>query len=259
MPDWHNKVRRKLENSKFSAEERQEISRELGDYLQDSCADASSHGLDDSAATQRAISELYEDKSLGTNLFRARTECNMNLNDRTKQFWLPVIVMLLASTALLAAFQIGALWAYDAYAPTQPAQNLSGLMANLMRHRAVALAIYLAWLYTLPFLGSAGTYWSRRAGSGLAAQIFTGLSPLVLFSAIFVGQHAVAQQGTSLSFLAMDVLPPAHVFFPFWTTLINLLLTWIVIPGGALLLGVLPFFWKSGFRGHDSSASATVA
>ncbi len=259
MLEWHSKVSRKLESSKFSAEERQEISRELGDYLEDSCADASNHSLDDFATTQKAISELNEDKNLGANLFRARRGCNMNLNDRTKQFWLPVIVMLLASTALLAAFQIGSLWVYDAYAPTQPARNLSGLVANLMKHRAVALVIYLAWLYTLPFLGAAGAYWSRRAGSGITAQIVTGLSPVVLFSAIFSGQHAVAQQGTSLSFLAMDVLPPAHVFFPFWTALSNLLLTWIVIPGGALLLGVLPFFWKSGIRGHDTSASVTVA
>ncbi|MGB7439177.1 MAG: hypothetical protein WBR26_11905 [Candidatus Acidiferrum sp.] len=261
MPDWFRKVSRKLENSKFSAEERREISRELGNYLEDSCEVASSRGLDDRAATQRAISELYEDKNLGANLFRARREGYMNLNDRTKQFWFPVIVMLLASATLLAAFQIGALRAYDAYAPTQPARNLSGfvVVGNLMRLRGLDLVFYLAWLYTLPFLGAAGAYWSRRVGSGLAAQIFTGLSPLLLFAAIFVGQHAAAQQGTSLSFLAMDVLPPAHVFFPFWTALSNLLLTWIVIPAAALLLGVLPFFWKSGIRGHDSSASATVA
>ena len=85
--------------------------------------------------------------------------------------------MLLASTALLAAFQIGASLAYDAYAPTEPAQNLSGLWANVMRHRGVALVIYLAWLYTLPFLGSAGAYCSRRTGSSLTAQIVAGVFP----------------------------------------------------------------------------------
>jgi hypothetical protein len=259
MPDWYRKVLLKLENSRFSVDERREISRELGDYLEDSCGDAYSNGFDDCAATERGISQLNEDKNLAANLFRARKEANMNLNDRTKQFWLPVIVMLIASATLLAAFQIGALWAHDAYAPTQSARNLSGLMANLMRNRGVALVIYLVWLYTLPFLGAAGAYWSRRAGGGLAAQILTGLSPLVLFSAIFVGQRTVAQQGTSLMFLSMGGLPPAHVFFPFWTVLNNLLLTWIVIPGGALLLGVLPFFWKSGIREHGSSASVTVA
>ena len=79
MPDWYSKVSRRLENSKFSVQERQEISRELGDYLEDSCEDTSSHGFNDVAATQRAISELYEDKNLGTNLFLARKERTMNL------------------------------------------------------------------------------------------------------------------------------------------------------------------------------------
>jgi hypothetical protein len=259
MPDWYRKVSRKLENSKFSAEERQEISRELGDYLEDSCDDSSSHGLEDHVARERAISELNEDNNLATNLFRARRECNMNLNDRTKQFWLPVIVMLVASAVLLAAFQIGASWAYGACAPIQPSRNLAALMVNLRRNGAVALVIYLAWLYTLPFLGALGAYRSRRAGSGRPAQIVTGLSPLILFSAIFAGQYAGALKGTSLSFLAMNVLPPAHIFFPFWTTVSNLVLTWIMIPGAALLLGVLPFFWRSGIQTHDNAASATVA
>jgi len=258
MPDWRRKVSRRLEDSKFSAEERQDISRELGDYLEDSCDDASSHGLDDRAAGQRVISELYEDNNLGANLFRARRGCNMNLNARTKQCWLPAIGMLLASAVLLAAFQVAALWAHAAYAPTQPALNISSLMADLTRYRAVALAVYLAWLYALPFLGAAGAYWSRRTGSGLPAQIATGLFPLALFSAIFVGQHAVGQQGTSLGLLAMDKLPPAHVFFPFLTTSNNLLITWVVIPAAALLLGVLPFLWKPGIHEHDGAASAPV-
>lgn len=258
MLDWRRKASRRLEDSKFSVEERQEISRELGDYLEDSCDDASSHGLDDRAAAQRAISELYEDKHLGANLFRARRGCNMNLNARTKQCWLPAIGMLLASAVLLAAFQVAASWAHAAYAPTQPSANISSLMANLARYRAVALAVYLAWLYALPFLGAAGAYWSRRAGSGLPVQIATGLFPLALFSAIFVGQHAVGQEGTSLGFLAMAELPPAHMFFPFLTTFNNLLLTWVVIPTAALLLGVFPFLWKSRIYGHDGAASAPV-
>jgi len=262
MSDWHREVSRKLEKSKFSSEEREEISRELSDYLEDFCDDASSRGLDGRTATQQAILELNEDKKLAANLFRARREGNMNLNDRTKQFWLPVIVILIASAALLATFQIGASWAYGAYAPMQPLRNprnLAAIMVNSRRSGAVALMIYLAWLYTLPFLSALGAYWSRRAGSGLPAQIVTGLSPLILFSAIFVGQYAGAFKGSSLSFLAMGSLPPAHIFFPFWTTVSNLVLTWIMIPGAALLLGVLPFFWKSGIHTHDNAASATAA
>jgi len=259
MPDWHKRVSRKLEKSKFSAEERTEMSRELGDYLEDLCNDASSDRQHDRAAARKAIAELSEDKNLGANLFRARRECNMGLNDRTKHLWLPVLGMLLTSAALLVAFKFGGLWAYDAYAKAEPSGNFPTLIANIIRHRAVALLIYLGWLYTLPFLAAAGVHWSRRAGSGPIAQIASALSPLLLFSAIFVNQHAAEQYRTSLNFLAMDVLPSPHVFFPFCSSLTSTILTCIVIPGAALLLGVLPSLRKSGIRENGAVASATVA
>jgi len=247
--DWREEAARKLANSKLSAEEREEISRELAGYLEDLCSDARARGIDDStaaqtAATQRAAAELHEDKHLGANLYRARKENPMYLNNRTKRFWLPGIAMFVASAALLAAFQLAAAWVYH-YAPTPHAQNYPELVLNIMRHRGAALVVYLGWLYTLPFLGALGAYRSRREGSGRAVQIATGLFPLLLFLAIFVGQWAAMERGTLgpfLRILGMDALPPAHLFFsPFLSVPINLLLSWVVIPGAALLLGVLPF------------------
>jgi len=241
-PDWREEAARKLASSKLSAAEREEIARELAGYLEDLCSDAPACGLDDSAATQSAASELHEDKHLGAHLFRARKEGIMN--DRTRQLWLPGMVMLFAAAATLAASQIAGFSVYDAYAPTPHATcNLLELLAYLRRYRAAALLIYFGWLGMLPFLGAIGAYWSRRAGSARATQIASGLSPLVLFLAIFIGQRSVAQKGTSLPFLAVDALPPAHLFFPVLSTSSSLLLSWVVIPGAALLLGVLPFFW----------------
>ncbi len=77
---------------------------------------------------------------------------------------------------------------------------------------------------------------------------------LVLFLAIFIGQRSVAQNGTSLPFLAMDALPPAHLFFPVLSTSSSLLLSCVVIPGAALLLGVLPFFWLDESQRPRSSS-----
>jgi hypothetical protein len=175
----------------------------------------------------------------------------MYLNDRTKRLWLPGMAMFVASAALLAAFQLAAAWMYH-YAPTPHAQNYPELMRNFMRHRGAALVVYLAWLYTLPFLGAAGARWSRRAGSGRAVQIATGLFPLLLFLAIFVGQWTAMERptlGPFLNVLGMDALPPAHLFFsPFLSVPINLLLSWVVIPGAALLLGVLPFLQNGAPR-----------
>lgn len=241
--DWRGEAARTLADSKLSAAEREEIARELAGHLEDLCSDAPAHGLDEDAATQSAVAELYEDKHLGAHLYRARKENPMNLNDRTKRLWLPGMSMFFASAALLAASQAAALWTYHAFAPVPHAENYPQLVHDFIRHDGAALMIYFAWLCTLPFFGAFGAYWSRRAGSSRSVQIATGLFPLVLFLAIFIGQLDVGQRGTSLSFLAMDALPPAHIFFLFLSVPINLLLNWIVIPGAALLSGVLPFVY----------------
>lgn len=243
MPDWMREAWRKLAGSKFSASERDDVSRELAGYLDDRCSDASARGLEDSTAAQCAATELHEDKRLGAHLYRARREGNMN--DRTKQLWIPGITLLFASAALLALSQLAALWVYSAYAPTPHGNNFPGLMAWLMRHNSAAMLVYLAWLYTLPFLGAFGTHWARRAGSSRRTQITLGFFPLILFFAIFLGQYDVAAQSTSLRFLAMDATPPAHIFFLFMPEAGSLFLSWVVIPGGALLLGVLPFLLAS--------------
>ena len=262
MTNWREEARRKLANSRLSDVEREEISRELAGYLEDLCADASVRGLDDPAAAQidatQAAAELHEDQHLGAHLYHARKENVMHINERTKRFWLPGISMFAASAALLAAFQFLALGLYHAFAPTPIAGSLSihaktypELVRQVMWHNGAALMTYLCWLCALPFLGALGAHWSRRAGSSRVAQIATGLFPLILFFAIFIGQYDVGHRGYSLSFLAMDALPPAHIFFVFLPVSINLLLNWLVIPGVALLAGVLPFVYANAkdYRG----------
>lgn len=256
-PDWREEARRKLADSKLSAEEREEISRELAGYLEDLCSDASARGLDDSVAaqtgpTQQAAAELHEDKHLGAHLYRAREENAMNLNDRTRRLWLPGMAMFVATAALLAVFQSLALGLFHVVAPLPITGTLSAhvttypeLVRNVMRHDSAALMTFLGWLCTLPFLGALGASWSRRAGGARIAQLAAGLFPLILFAAIFIGQRGVGQAGTSVPFLAMDALPPAHMFFLFLSTAANLLLSWVVIPGAALLIGVVPFLRSS--------------
>jgi hypothetical protein len=239
-PDWRNEASRKLANSKLSAEEREEIARELAGYLEDLCSDAPARGIDDSAAgeiaaiqraaTQRAAAELHEDKCLGANLYRARKENPMNVNNRTKRFWLPGTVVLLASALLLEIFQLAG---FSPYLPHFWAAKF-GANDVWMHH---SLAIYVPWLCALPFLGAAGTYWPRRQGSGPALQIAVGLFPAMVFLATFAIFVPVA--------LAMGILPPAKIFVPAVT---GQILSWVIIPGAALLLGVLPFLQNSAPR-----------
>jgi len=227
-PDWYEEASRKLASSKLSAAEREEISRELAGYLDDLCSDAPSRGLDNSAAAQTAAAELHEDKHLGAHLFRSRKESAMN--DRTKQLWLPCMAMLLASIALLTSFRLPGL--------SHPEYGTLWLRSGAAHWRELFWRIYgsrnIAWLCILSFFGAAGAYWSRRARSGRAMQAAVGLSPLFLFTALF---GVMVQYSFDL-----DGVPAANVLL---AALAVNALKWVIIPGVALLLGVLPFLRAS--------------
>jgi hypothetical protein len=220
MPDWKHEASRKLANSKFSAAERDEISRELAGYLDDLCNESRGSGADESSTIAHAARELYEDARLGPKLRRARQENNMN--DRTKRLWLPGCIILLASTLALALLQLAGFSPYfprawDGNASTEP------LLHN-------SLMIFLPWLCVLPFLGAAGAYWSRRAGSGRALRIAVGIFPAFVFLSTFLVWVPTC--------VAIGALPAPKIFLP---ALAGLIVSWVVIPGAALFLGVLPF------------------
>ena len=225
--DWREEASRKLANSKLSAAEREEIARELAGHLEDLCSDAPARGLDDSAATQSAVAELYEDKHLGAKLYRARKENSMNLNDRVKRLWLPGLTMLLTSAASLTIFQIAGLRPYF--------QTVWFRGDSMTPHSVYSyLTIYVPWLCVLPFLAAAGTYWSQRAGSARTVRVAVGLFPALVFLAVFV-------LILPWSF-AVDGIPEAKTFLAEFA---GALLSWVIIPGAALLLGAAPFLRRS--------------
>lgn len=231
MPDWKNEASRKLANTGFSSAEREEVARELAGYLEEVSSDARDRGLDESAAAQPALAELHEDPHLGANLYRARQEGNMN--DRTKQLWLPGL------TSLFAIVVMGTL-----------AQQLAGYLTRFGNRENVETSwqvLYFSWFYGLVFIGAAGAYWSRRAGGGRIAQMFAGLFPGFLFLAVF-WRMKVAGGGGALSLrYGPFAFPPS--FFD------GRAFGSIIIPSTALLLGVLPFLLGWGPRKRPSVVS----
>ncbi|MGH9865077.1 MAG: hypothetical protein ACRD4H_06650 [Candidatus Acidiferrales bacterium] len=223
-PDWLKEAARKLARAKFSAAEREEVSRELAGHLEDLCSDARRNGLGESSAADRAFAELNEDARLGPNLRRAREENTMN--DRTKHLWLPGVTILLTSAISLAIFQ---LVGFSPYFPSGWNGNTSNEI--FLRH---SLMINVPWLCVLPFLGAAGAYWARRAGSGRAIQSAVGLFPAIVFLAMFLVIFPVT--------FAIDRFLPANIYFHI---LAGVMLSWVVIPAVALLLGILPFLPRS--------------
>ncbi|MGH9710581.1 MAG: hypothetical protein ACRD37_08540, partial [Candidatus Acidiferrales bacterium] len=142
------------------------------------------------------------------------------MNDRTKQLWLPGLTMLLATMALLRISQLSALHPYYGVLFLR----LSASHPTPYWH----VAMYNPWLCVLPFLGAAGAYWARRAGSGRAIQSAVGLFPLLVFVASFLAiRHFRLAEVLTLKWAAVDML------------------NGIAIPGVALLLGILPFLRRS--------------
>lgn len=144
------------------------------------------------------------------------------MNDRTKRIWLPAFVVLSGSVLAEALCQIAG---FSPYFPRAWAGNASN--ETFLHH---SLMIYFPWLCVLPFLAAAGAYWSRRAGGGATQRLVAGLFPALVFLFTFSIIFPVS--------LAIGSLPPMKIFLP---ALAGNIISWVVIPGAALLLGVLPF------------------
>jgi hypothetical protein len=91
------------------------------------------------------------------------------------------------------------------------------------------ILFYVPWLLTLPLFGALGAYISLRAGGSARAILFSGIFPMLSLAACF-----------------FVILPLSFVLYrsaTFHLTLagfLGLLLSWVVAPGAALLLGALP-------------------
>ena len=216
MPDWNSEVSRELKNAGFSPAECAEISRELGDHLDDLYESLRRDGLDDSAARDRALTELHEDPRLGLHLRRAREENIMN--DRTKGFLLPGLLSLVGSVVFFAIFDAAGLHPY----------RVVGDFSSSVTHFQVN--IFLPWLCVLPLLGAGSAYFSRRAGSGRTLRLVAGLLPVLGFLTGFVA---------AIPFVfAVNGMPGINAILP---AIAGGMLSLVVIPGAALLLGVVPF------------------
>ncbi|HLZ42617.1 MAG TPA: hypothetical protein VKQ11_16735 [Candidatus Sulfotelmatobacter sp.] len=130
------------------------------------------------------------------------------VNTRTKTFWLPALVSLGSSMAVLAI-------------SSAVGSRSFFLSRNLTNH-----VVYLPWILLLPVCGALGAYLSYRAGGlpsvRLAAGMFPAIAMLTLQSLlVFTGMIVLAKPalGHALRGLTFG----------------------IVIPAAALLLGTLPF------------------
>jgi hypothetical protein len=220
VPDFPQYVRERLGALGIGAEREEEVVAELAGHFEDAYEGCLERSATPASAFACAFGEVSNWSRLCREIRRATEEDPMN--ERTKNLWLPGLVMLFLSSVLLMYItRFG------------PFPKMVWLDARQ------PLLLYVPWLVSLPVFGALGAYWSRRAGGHVRARIAVGVFPVLMLAGAF------------FMILPIAILFDRNIPFSMFVTSFGLmLLGWVLIPGAALLLGALPFL-----RNHANETS----
>jgi hypothetical protein len=133
------------------------------------------------------------------------------MRNRVSQLWIPGLITLFGSAALLAIFEIVGLRPLVLH-PGDPS----------------SLVLYFPWLFSLPLFGALGAYLSLRARAKGLAVYCAGAFPVLIMAAALLAVFLVA--------LVLDRHGSLRIVTSAFAAAI---LNWILLPGFFLLLGDL--------------------
>jgi hypothetical protein len=134
------------------------------------------------------------------------------MNNRTRSFWLPGLTVFLASMSWMALLQ-----------------RLNVPLRAPWAHSGLPVTSYTLWVLPQPIFGAIGAYLSRRAGGGVRARVAASLFPPIVLFAVVCGVIAL---GIFVEHDPHILQQPLNIALTF--------LTWVLMPGIALLCGALP-------------------
>lgn len=238
MLDWEAVVSGRLGALELNEGQREEIVRELAGHLEDLYVEQCSRGVSKSEGVERTLDRVADWRVL-TQRIRLAKRKEESMNDRTKGYWLPGLIGFTASMVWLMILQ---LTIAHLRIPWYPANSLAAPHVGLVQRSISSTGLqiytlaapYLFWLLTQPAFGALAAYLSRRGGGESRARLVAGVFPaLILLCALgFVALTAMLAERNR--FVLDHPLRFAMIVFP-----------WVVVPGAALLLGVLPFLKTS--------------
>ncbi|HXZ41442.1 MAG TPA: hypothetical protein VEG68_11940 [Terriglobales bacterium] len=207
-PDWKEIVRQRLPLPSSA----QEAIPEVAAHLEDTYDNALSRGVSEAVAVEVALQEAEDWCVLAQNICRAKSREGL-MNHRAKTLWLPGLASLAAANFFMLALTSISL---------EP-QFLTRLDSGLGR------SFYWGWLVAQFAFGALGACLSRRAGGNRIARIVAaGFPAIVTFLLCVVVLVSARFEHNSLLFRHPLVFARG-------------ILTWVIAPGIALLLGAAPF------------------
>lgn len=208
MPDWIEIVKERIGALGLEPEREAEIVAELSHHQEDAFEEWRGRGLSEQESAARALLAVSNWHELGREIRSAELE-EVPMKQRIRSIWLPGLV-----TGTLAW---GLYWLLETW----------GVPPRVFWWNNEVVMFSLAWTAILPIVGAFGAYSSRRWGGQRPELLLVGLFPSVALAVLFC--IGVAARGI----LAESSIP--------LSTLAVGLLCWVIIPGVALLAGVLPF------------------
>jgi hypothetical protein len=213
VPDWRKLVAEKFNGTSLPPLQRQEIAAELASHLEELCEEQRTHGMPESEAVERALSEVFDWNELAQRIRRVKREEGI-MNDRTRQLWLPGLATF--SAAMICELALGG----------------GALSGESLFYSHTKQFMYASWLVAQLCCGAVGAFLSRRAGGNRSARIAAAMftSGVLLTTMVIVIAICAIGRATGLAFASLDM-----------TLLIKPVFTVVLIPSIAMLAGALPF------------------
>ena len=211
MHDWRKFVQVQLAGLPLSPGTKADVVDELAGHLEEVYEGHRRQGMTEELAAQRAMRQVTDWNALQRHIRNAKKREEL-MQNRVRQLWFPGFLTLTLSTGLL------------------PMLLKLGLQPRIVSWSGPdTILFYVLWLMTLPLFGALGAYISLRAGGSARAILFSGIFPMLsLASCFFV-------------ILPLSIVLDRSIAFHLTLTgFLGLLLSWIVAPGAALLIGALP-------------------
>jgi hypothetical protein len=211
MPDWRKFVQVQLAGLPLSSGTKADVVDELAGHLEEVYDGHRHQGIPDELATQLAMRQVTDWNALQRHIRNAKEREDL-MHNRIRQLWFPGFLTLTLSTGLL------------------PILLKLGLQPRIVSWKGPdTILFYVPWLLTLPLFGALAAYISLRAGGSARAILFSGIFPMLSLAACF------------FVILPLSIVSDRSIAFHLTLSgFLGLLLSWVVAPGAALLIGALP-------------------
>jgi hypothetical protein len=205
MRDWHALVRDHL----VPASE-EHIVDELAAHLQEHYENLRAQGIAEENAFELTCARVGSWDQLRRGIVSARQQGG-TMTDRVRQVWIPTLVTLVLAGVMLAVL----IWA-----GAQPLIWHPGEVCGVI--------LYVPWLLFLPLAGGIGAYLSRRSKAEGWPAYVSGLSPALAWAIVFV-------LVTPVAFFVNPAVAPSFKI----ASILAMVVSWVVLPGLALAVGIV--------------------